>query len=254
VPLKDEERWAVQRFREAAGALPGALIDSESPDFIVESNGRRIGVEATRYLQKLGRRGSAVRETEALREKVIETAQQMYEASPSPLPLMVYPHFAGSAAVPYEKVELIAAALATVVARTIPPPPSAGQRLPRATSDRRLLDTAGLGGTLTHVDVYRSPSVRHGFWGLTTAAFLSRDMGEIKGIVRRKEAKLALYAGLDEIWLIIYSRPPASGGFDTEILQPGVIESAFDQVVFIDLVSGHYTNLSLRRTNIAGRP
>jgi hypothetical protein len=245
VASKDEERFALERFRQASGMLVGQLVASESPDFLVYTGKGVIGVEVMRYLRnRLAAGGSAVRRKESLQERLIAEGRRIYEGTPGHVNVIVNPHFRHGPELSPRHVPRLAAALAGLVRQLIPTEPLPPELMSERTASWRQLNAAGLDELITHLAVRRPAALRTGDWSAGTAATVGDPTVEIEQMVREKEGKLAQYQTTAGIWLLIYSRPPASGFLDLDRLRSTHIRSRFDEVVVIDLVGDNYVLLT----------
>ena len=74
---KARERWYLDGARSQGAVLPrGEALDSESPDFIIASDGCVVGVEVTRFARPCPRQPPVLTEQERLRRAVVRAARK----------------------------------------------------------------------------------------------------------------------------------------------------------------------------------
>jgi hypothetical protein len=83
------DKTAERRYFEIARAAcpelpPGEPVESESPDFVLQTAPCRVGVEVTKLFQRAPSRGFSRREVEAFRQKVVQQAQRLHEKTGRP--------------------------------------------------------------------------------------------------------------------------------------------------------------------------
>lgn len=82
MPDKARERWYLDRFASTCKDFPaGQLIESEKPDFLIESHEERVGIELTRYYVPLPVGGRPPQEQEALRSRIIREAKDTIKST-----------------------------------------------------------------------------------------------------------------------------------------------------------------------------
>jgi hypothetical protein len=237
VKKEDEERMALDRFRQASGLLSGAvtLVKPDPPDLLIEQGGRRIAVEMTRHHQDSGPKGSKQAEQEEIEDRVVAMAQTLFEAAHPGVHLLVSPFF-NHGSLNRRDLKLYAERLAHAVAGLIPPLTT--EPLSSLSAGWHQLKAEGLDDSLAFLEVSRARASTYSVWDFGDAGRLSRDVGHLLSVVRNKEADLHRYqAGFDECWLIVYTTHNASTFFDFEVLAPRMWKSTFDGVVVIDALS-----------------
>jgi hypothetical protein len=228
--------------RTVAGFPQVRAADHESPDFLVKATNRTIGIEMQEFIQGAGPKGAKGREAESIRSKIMTTAQRAFESRHPGIHLYVYGHWIGGPIDPRLTREL-ADHLADLVA-TLIPAHEPGQLMPRRDASYRELEGFGLADRLSHLDVHRYSRATYGLWASPEAGMFSRDLADLKNQITAKEAKLQIYRqSCDEIWLVMYMLAYPSGAFDMEALLGQRVQSLFDHVVFIDVVSGNHALL-----------
>jgi hypothetical protein len=238
----EEEALALERFRDLSGELPGDVArGADPPDFVVTHGGRRTAVEMTRYHQDAGPRGSAGAKHESLERRVMALAETLFETANPGVHVRLSLYFRRGA-LRRSDVRRVAERLSALVPHTMPPEPSDSEGpTPRRVSWSEL-NRAGLDEALVELTVYRWRRMRRGEWYAPVGGGVSADVSSIEARIRDKELDLASYrATVDECWLIVYAPwHHASSFFDAEVLSPGMLESSFDKVVFVDVSLGRF--------------
>jgi hypothetical protein len=246
VDQADEESFAFERFRELSSELPGEVSrGADPPDFVVTRGGRRTAVEMTRYHQDAGPRGSEGAKHESLVQRVMALAETLFGAANPGVHVRVSPYFRRGA-LRRADVRRVAERLAELVPQTMPPAPTDAEGLTSRRADWSELNRAGLDHVMVELTVYRWRRMRTGEWYPPVGGLVSADVSSIEARIRDKEPGLASYrATVDECWLILYAPwHHASAFFDTDVLSPGMLDSSFDRVVFIDVALGRFVSLA----------
>jgi hypothetical protein len=230
---KARERQALERFRQSYPGFPtGAIVDSESPDFLVLGNGRTIGIEVVGYVSGQGKGGSRERLQEKLRKRVVDTARVIFERD-HPIPLWVNVFFRPGLQLHGRSVDALATALAEAVAGGYPK--QGAGRVDLGFDD--LEESLWERGVLT-VHIHRLDGLERNVWGSVEAGFIGWEIEELAQALAPKESKVATYrTRCDEVWaLIVAEGLYPSSIFSTDRLQnQSPLASGFDRVVFFDL-------------------
>jgi hypothetical protein len=237
---EDEERMALDRFRQASGQLSGVVTrGADPPDFLITDGAHSVAVEMTRYHQAPGPKGSPLAKREADENRIVTTALQIFEAANPNVHLLVDFHF-GYESLSRRQVLELPPLLADAVAALIPPlSTTAGATTTEA--DYRDPKLALLRTVLLGVDVLRSRSLHRNIWDSGSGGRYSVDVSELERVMRTKETDLPRYKkSADECWLIIYALPQSSALFDSEVLSPHMWTSTFDRVVFMDILVARF--------------
>ncbi len=83
-PGKAEERHFLESFAAAAAIALQVLEEREAPDFIVQVDGRQIGVEITKLFIEQRNGKSTMQAQESIANRIVGRAQRLYEVSGSP--------------------------------------------------------------------------------------------------------------------------------------------------------------------------
>ena len=166
--------------------------DGESPDFIIDSGGHRLGIEVTEWHADQRQRAR-----EAEQEGVVAAARRTHQEAGEPA-LMVRVYWnAFDAVSKRERSKLVAALVAVVRSNT--PECQCGIVLDRAESDG-----VALPPHIDRIDIYRYEedpdvdwmSVRYGMLPTITA-------GLVQAEIRRKSDLTGGFRDVDELWLLL---------------------------------------------------
>ena len=247
---RDEELVALNRFRERSGELLGAeRRGDDPPDFVIEMDHGRVTVELTRYHQDAGGpRGSALALQESAERKLRARAQELFEHGHPDVRVSISVFF-HDGALRKENIGRYAEKLAALVATLMPPAPTEAEPITTREATWPELDAVGLGRAIVVAAVWRWQGMTASDWRVHPGGTLSGDTAHLLSRIREKERDLERYQRPgEESWLIVYAPPLlASGFFDLAVLSPGMFESTFDTVVFLDVVWGQFVKVAHRR-------
>jgi hypothetical protein len=231
-----EERFALDRFRDVSGELPGVVEwGPDPPDFVITDGGRRTTVEMTRYHQDSGKDGSPRARQESLEWRVLARAQTRFEAMCPGVWVHVEPYFREGVLTKRDVPEL-AERLARLVADELPPDPSTSPTWTETDVTWERLNAASLDVAIVYLSLWRHKWMREGEWMPSVTGIAASNAAHIEERVRVKEQDLKSYRQVGDVsWLIVYAAPlHASSFIDFEALKPPLFESEFDRVVLLD--------------------
>jgi hypothetical protein len=246
MPSKEVERAVFDLCREAVPGFPdGQVQDHESPDFLVGSGDRTIGVEMQEFIQGAGKDGAPARQAEGVRDAIMGKAQAQFEArNPGSYP-HVYPYWVRPVSGQIRTPRDLPARICALVESVVREPAQEGDVMTKRDASYPDLEAAGLEGWLTHLTVYLYAPATYGLWSSSEWGYVSQDLLALADQVHAKDMKLPAYhAACDEIWLVLYARASPSGSFDMDVLEGKRLLSVFDHVVFLDVVSKRYVMLA----------
>jgi hypothetical protein len=155
---KAVERAVLAMCTERVAGFPASpAVDHESPDFLVATGDRTIGIEMQEFIQGATRKGAPAREGESLRSLAMTTAQREFESSHPGVHLYVYGHWSRAAALDRRSLPEVGREVASLVAKMVPPAPSPGQGISRRDATYEELEDAGLADKLLRLDVHLFP-------------------------------------------------------------------------------------------------
>jgi len=74
---KQHERFLLDRFLELQGISPTRVDESESPDFLIDLEGRKVGIEVTELFIRSRSKGHPQREEKPLPQEVESITKQI---------------------------------------------------------------------------------------------------------------------------------------------------------------------------------
>jgi len=81
---KLRERFLLEQFIEAAEIKAQIVEQREAPDFVVQVNGRLVGIEVTELFVSQDSHGNTLQAQEAISSRIVAKAQELYQASGAP--------------------------------------------------------------------------------------------------------------------------------------------------------------------------
>jgi hypothetical protein len=242
---KKVERWRLEQLRSFISDFPNGVIQpTEEPDFLVNQQGYVLGIELTDLYRKAELGQVPEQAAEAMRQRVVARAQQIYCSWQLP-PVLASFFLDDRAHIKKPEVDRLARALANLVARNVPEPNS--------TIDvtRKWNNAPELPGVLRSLSVHRMDAVSKTFFsspGATWVVAITRE--DIMRALSDKEPRYPIYRGkCDEVWLVINSDiEPMSTWFEFDmavLTEP--FSTRFDRVLLVQHFSGKAHELCLER-------
>ena len=234
------ERLHFAHFLPQVPELAGATIDQEgeSPDFLAYLPDRTIGVELTEYFHGKAPKGSiGQRQREMFERQVVDEAQRLFESDGGP-PLYISVGWYGR--VVTEQRELMARAIADVVANRVPDVPATDTYIRIRVENEELPDL--LQPWVSSIAILWTARDTAHFWTVPQAGYIEADAHGIGTDIARKEPDIPAYRPCDECWLLIY----ASGDSIASTMMPAEAATeqdyttAFDRVYLLDSVDRVY--------------
>ena len=244
---KAREETYLRRFRENFAGFPeGTILPSERPDFLVETDRGRLGVELTEYhiSEPDEGRSSPTRAREATEDQVLRMAAEQYRSKGLP-PVVVNVLWHTNQALDRHRMPELATGLADLVQEHLPEPNQSVTINERRHPARRYLPEE-----VASLTVIRRESITKGSWTSVRAAFVPTIApSDLQEILRNKEAKASSYRRhCREVWLLIVARglePSTFGDLGPEI-KGHQFESSFDRVFLLHHFDGIVTELHVR--------
>ena len=244
---KARERAHLQRFRDNFAGIPeGEVVSSESPDFLIKSQPRWIGIELTEYhVQEPDEGwGSPMRALEGTEDKVLWTASEQYQSkglSPVVVSVLWHPH----QALDRRRIPELAADLANLVQEHLP---ETGHSV--TIRRRRHAAWRSLPQEVASLTVVRRKSISKNSWTSVRGAFVpTLTPPELQQIMWNKEAKVLSYRQqCREVWLLIVARgfePSTHVDLGSEV-EVHEFETTFDRVFFLHHADEYVAELRLR--------
>jgi hypothetical protein len=236
------ERTHIEEFIRHHPPLAGTtLTRALRPDFILTRGTRRIGIEHTEIFRGADtQRGSALRASESLEDRVAQLACQTYAHAGHP-PVHVTLHWYCHMPVKRNRVVALAHDIAAFVAEHVPQldesllvhyPHSLSALLPRE------VDTVHIG---------RLGNMRQNFWASARGTYVpDLAVGDVEGAIARKETKVLEYrASCDELWLLLVldGFSPAAYLAISEAVRTHTFTTSADEVFLFEYFDRRVTHL-----------
>jgi hypothetical protein len=204
-PQKATEWAYLHRFRETFGGFPeGEVVPSESPDFLIKTQLRRVGIEVIEYhVQEPDEGwGSPTRAQESTEDMVLRMASEMHQSKglpPVAVHVLWHPHQAFGS----RRVQELAADLADLVQEHLPEP---GHEA--AIRHRRHPAWSFLPEEVASLSIDRRINFSKNSWTSVRGAFVpTLTPPVLQQVMRSKEDKVSSYRQKgQEVWLLIVAR------------------------------------------------
>jgi hypothetical protein len=242
---KQAETDHLNMFRNKFAGFPtGEIVPGESPDFTVEIQRGRIGIEIVGlYRDELDVGGLLLRARERLQDKLLGQAVQIYESLHRDLPFVeVNVHWSSHVPVAKSRVPEVAAVLAQLVATNLPD--TGGQAFlgyPHHTWKR-------LPAEVDYLFVHRPAGLPEHAWGSSRGAAVPKlTPDDLREVISKKESKLPVYRqGCSEVWLLIVSDglAPSNHFEPTPEIASARYDTDFDRVFLL-----HYSHGTVLEVN-----
>lgn len=224
------ERWYVEQLRRAIPDFPsGTVQGDESPDFIVQSDQRIVGIEVTAFHWPASEGTRPHQEEQALKDRAVATAVKIHAEAGGPA-LYVTVYFARPIAFAKRQVreqgESIArAVLHSAVPESLEEPPVRVQwdRLPSGVSE---------------ITIRASVHSRDRLWSADASGWVAPvDSSHIQSVLERKhEMATRAQRKCQELWLIIVN-DEFSRGAPVELAvesRQAVYDHPFDRLFWLE--------------------
>lgn len=234
---KAHEKFLLERFLECSGIEANIEKDWENPDFIIQVDGKRIGVELTNLYIPTHPTRIPMQAEESAENKLLAHARTLYEQSGGK-PVQVTALFGASSLLsPLNKEarNRIAAALAAqVMKRSLHSMERLVYRLDDFDDDE--LENSTLLHWFSSVTVLGVPTQEMAHWGAARAGWASElSLSELQALVDKKAERLEDYRRVvPENWLLITSDgTKPSQMFRPELtFEPRDLKSPFERTFY----------------------
>jgi hypothetical protein len=198
---KQREKELLDEFAALYADFPiGTLVESEEPDFLVQTGSQVLGIELLEFHKKEdSQRSSQIRQRESFHEQLAQRAQALFEAKYQiPLQVMLHGHGHQRNARPPE-LELLASCVADLVEQHIP------QILFQTLDlDRSALRDAPVAGVIHSFSITRLQSEAMGVWVFSEASWPETSFDELQQEIAIKDTKVEKYLEqCSSVWLLI---------------------------------------------------
>ncbi len=192
----------------AYGEIQATVVhEGETPDFVLDLAGRRIGVEVTQYVRGRSDAGSPKRRQHAFIQRVLDQARSiLQQQTQDPISVTVDP--LGGRTV--SDVSLVASQLAESVSDcldgafiTIRPSPF-GRNVLQTPPFYECAVPALMAPIADRITVVRLPKGSYTRWHIRQSGDTRAFVAELQDLIAAKEGDIARYGpSLDEVWLAI---------------------------------------------------
>jgi hypothetical protein len=243
---KDHELYHLLQFQEVFNNFPsGEIIRSESPDFIVDNGGKKIGVEVTKVFKSARSGQRPLQAIEATCRKIATSACKICEERKIP-PLTVSLHFIRKQEILQVRREELSKQIAEFVCNNLPLPDTYRSFHPRH-------DDTTFPDHIHAITIGRFRVLTKHHFNVPSADWAQKDFStEIQKAIHSKNQKHIKYNdSCAEHWLLIVSEGSGPSSFFD--LSGGtrevVFESRFDHSFFMEAFSRIYWELKTKGSN-----
>jgi hypothetical protein len=234
------ERFLLERFLESQGVIPASIekLRAPEPDFSIEVDGRKIGVELTEIFALSPKSGVPLssrdlpQAIESRSDLIVSKARETYfqRNNPPVLATIVFSNLDTSAK--KEQIQEIALSLASEVADMASKTPQ--------TADRRPDDFTDVGNPLREsvalIHICRVPELRFARWTVPKVGLVHKlTARHLQDRIAAKEEKMKHYTrDRDEVWLLMAAdtRSTSQKFFHPLDFPPEAISSPFSRTFY----------------------
>jgi hypothetical protein len=206
----------------------GEIIDSEAPDFLINSNRKNIGIEITRYYRKQKDRDVNDLEIEAIQRRILNLAQKIFYSNHS-IPLQLSPLWKFQNKLTHDEIDVLAKALVELIEENIP------DEIHKAIFIENFdLWNTPLSDYCYYISVMKLKDKP--LWASHSTGFTYVSQKEIDDRIQLKTKKIQEYLlKCDDIWLIIVCEGQnISSMVDLQDINTWEFESPFDKILLYD--------------------
>lgn len=226
---KDTERKYVLEVKEIVPDFPsGNIIDSESPDFLIKSKERTIGIEVTCFNRKQSTRNTNDREIEAIHSKIMNSAQRIFETKHK-VPLQVSPTWKINNRLSRKQINILATSLVEIIEKNIPKDIHVLKTIENIEFRETPLSTY-----CSYINVIKLR--KKPLWASHEGGWIFVNKSEIDERIKNKKNKISCYLQkCNEIWLIIICEGNSiSSSVDLQDVDSWTFFSPFDKIFLYD--------------------
>lgn len=233
VRRKQEERFLLERFLVSSGIKAEILEDRLHPDFIIDHEGRPVGLEVTEIFTCHDGSSSRVQAEESIADRIVSRARQIYRARGG------YPVHISVSFRPYEDLlkvnrETVAEALASRIEQLNPQPWARVEWPP-------LMLMNPLPDVVSRIHGLGVLSWDMALWNVPRAAWVVPLTSQhVQSRVDEKVGRLAEYRKhASDVWLLLVTnRGKGSQMFDVDKRELDNVTSTFSRTFVYDLWNG----------------
>ena len=225
---KQQERFFLEQFIIAASLQAEIVEMRESPDFIIQVKGRRVGVEITELFISHDSKADSMQAQESISKRIVEKAQKLYEKIGAP-PAHVTVCFGPGRDLRLLNRDQTAQALVSFVSRL-------------NLAERQLFEwrpeelDGALPDEISFIHALGLPNYEIAHWGVAGAGWVaSLSLSLIQPRIDEKVQNLLLYRkAVAENWLLIVANSTKPSQF-IEVkndFDPSMVSSLFERTFF----------------------
>jgi len=236
---KDYELLRLNQFKAVLDEFPGGkIIESESPDFIIDDGNRKICVEVTKIYKFNYSNDPPMQAIESTCRKIAETASTKCDARQIP-PLTVSLHFIHSPEVLKVHRDDLSEKIADFVCNHIPEP--------NTYHPYHVYDDPTFPEHIHAITIGRYDVLTKHHFNVPTAGWVQKDFStELQCAIDSKNEKLSRYNNdFTEHWLLIVSdgNSPSTFFEPSGDIRKTVFKSDFDRTFYMEAFSQIYWEL-----------
>lgn len=247
---KIHELTHLEHFKEVYTFFPDGEIEStETPDFIVHTQDKILGIEHTEIFQPGLSDGTSLQAQDGLAQRVVSKANSLYLEQYGQ-PLLVQIFFNYRVMIHKKDVDRLAKAVVHLI-ETTPIEPGNPITLRRTTEN-----SVDFPNEIARLHIYAHPNGKENKWRSSSAGWIPEVTPEfVQEQINQKEQKLDNYKSqCSEIWLLLVAdnlRNPSSVDL-SQLALAYQYSTGFDRVFFFWNSARHYVELQLTKGNSTG--
>ena len=231
---KDYELLHLNQFKEAFDEFPkGEIIESESPDFIVNDGNRKVCIEVTKIYKSNPSNKPPMQAIESTCRKIAEAASIICEERQIP-PLTVSLHFIHSPQVLDTRRDDLSKKIADFICQNIP-------QLDTYHSFHPIFDDPTFPEHIHAITIGRFSVLTNHHFNVPTAGWVKKEFSvELQNAIDLKNKKLFQYNNnCTEHWLLIISEGSSPSTFfeSSGDTRNNVFKSDFDRTFYMETFS-----------------
>jgi len=241
---KEHERFLLDRFLELQGISPARIEESESPDFIIDLEGRKVGIELTELFIRRRSKGQPqpagkplLQAVETTTNRIMSKAQSIYFDAGNPLVLAEI-WFSDQVTFDKDKGDQIAKLIANQIQSMSLQNSQAGAwRSSEDESEERLLYES-----VDMIHAFGVPELRFARWTVAKPGMVAPlTPKHLQEAIDEKSEKFGFYkknARTEEIWLLIVADAtlPSRMFYLAPDLPRASVSSPFTKTFYCDFV------------------
>lgn len=229
---KERERMFLEQVKQIDPKFPsGPIIDSESPDFIVNQDSKSLGIEIVEYFRGQNSGESALRRKEIVGQRIIDKAKVEFYKSNDISLWVIFSWYPRRYPRQSEIAELANVAV-WAIRNNIPQDLFKSIVIPN-----EFFEDTSLEKFVRSIRVTRVRNEKQALWSSIESGFIGTVASEIQEIISSKNAKANQYkTKCDLCWLIIAAdgrHISSTASLEEDVLNYEY-QSEFDRVIFYD--------------------